>query len=142
MNAIFLKRSLPWLICLQLTACSKIPLNPVTSPPPPVANTAAAAERIRSLHPQAAGADSGYTVLSVQNYQDGERSISLVTYSDQEGNVLTVAYVTRPDGKGGFLTEVITCESSSCNCAIEIYEKPDGQPDLRCSCTPCTMTVR
>jgi hypothetical protein len=81
-------------------------------------------------------------VLAVHNYSTGDRSISLVTYTNEEGHQQTVAYVTRPDGQGGLITDTVTCESSSCNCAIEIYEKPDGNLDLRCSCTPCTMVVR
>lgn len=78
----------------------------------------------------------------LQAHGAGTQPVWLAQYTDSAGHSQQLALQQQPQPDGSWRLNTITCESTQCNCGVELYQQPNGELDVRCSCTPCTMIIR
>ncbi|HSC54483.1 MAG TPA: hypothetical protein VLC98_12710 [Phnomibacter sp.] len=121
-----------------LLSCSKMQEG---IPAPPAITMATAGAALQN-NMQRTGINLSFSSISqVQTLQADGHSYSLIRYTDESGNGKVVVIETYYDSEGNEVQRIYRCESSFCDCMIEMTANPDGTINLRCTCYPCTMFI-
>ncbi|HSC54255.1 MAG TPA: hypothetical protein VLC98_11555 [Phnomibacter sp.] len=123
--------------CL-LFSCTKMQ-ETMPGPPALTMNTAAAALQSNM---QRTGTNLHVsTIQQVQAYEANGHTYSLISYTNESGITKNMVIESYYNSEGELVETSYRCESSSCDCQIQVYENTSGGYSLRCTCTPCTMFI-
>jgi hypothetical protein len=119
-------------------ACTKIPLPHPTPPliqtPGEVIHILEAKTPQQNLLPQ--------NIQQLQSYQYNNNTYTHITYTNEQQAIATMVIESYYNTEGQLTYTSYRCDSNFCACQIIIELSELGEPAIRCSCTPCTMTIK
>lgn len=118
-------------------ACSKMPLHPTAAPiitQEEVIHILAAKAPQQNLLPQ--------NIQQLQSYQYNNQTYTHITYTNEQQATATLVIESYYNTEGQLVYTSYRCDSNFCACQIIIELSELGEPSIRCSCTPCTMTIQ